>query len=388
MARHDPGGSGLTTGPSPITAASVSRLQPLWHGGTTKFSYAQPIVDSGHVIVTTSDGLIQALDSATGALQWQHSFADIGSTDPPVVQSGRVFVGMLTQKQTGLVAALRESDGTLAWQHAISPDAAATYPVGDITLTVGGGRIYVGADARLIALSPASGRQLWRTNGCTPDGYTCSFGAGFLAYGDERIVASGDVYSQVIFDAKTGKLLHRIATDNYPHAPAVVGKQAYVETGTNNDLTGLADITPLNCTGSPCKPARRITLGVGATNWPTISHGMIFSPTTANPQMSISPSLVVTDLATGKRKWDADIQGAQVFATTAVNDLVFASVPGTRQILAYRAAGCGTAVCSPIWSITVPGDPYDYLWPPAIVGDTIYIESAWNGVFAYRLAAQ
>ena len=37
--------------------------------------------------------------------------------------------------------------------------------------------------------------------------------------------------------------------------------------------------------------------------------------------------------------------------------------------------------------VTVPGDPYDYLWPPSIVGDTIYIESAWNGVFAYRLAA-
>ena len=77
-----------------------------------------------------------------------------------------------------------------------------------------------------------------------------------------------------------------------------------------------------------------------------------------------------------------------MFATTAVNDLVFASVPGTRQILAYRAGGCETAVCSPIWSITVPGDPYDYLWPPSIVGDTIYIESAWNGVFAYRLAAE
>lgn len=206
---HGPRHSSSSTSTA-ITVARAGRLKPAWtwqavpKPGVETNLNASPVTAGGTVYVSAGTGDLYALDEATGAVRWRKVIAPSpcgrrGSTSTPTVTADPVS-GLLTE-------------------------------------------YVLGADNRVYALDPRTGRTRWRT-------VHGGLGEGFYAWGSPT-VANGKVYVSVsasscamfsaggaaVYDQHTGALLgtYRTATGgeipNVYTSPLVDGTDVYVTTG-------------------------------------------------------------------------------------------------------------------------------------------------------------
>lgn len=111
----------------------------------------QPALAGELVIAGGADGLLHAVDAASGELRWR--FAAPGPIrHGAAVDQDRVYVA----SENGYVHALDLQDGRERWRHRLGAKPGAGLVVHD-------GRVFVsGRDARLHALAAGTGEPLWR----------------------------------------------------------------------------------------------------------------------------------------------------------------------------------------------------------------------------------
>jgi hypothetical protein len=167
--------------------AIVESLDPLSGAGRWRFSHptsyvddygysggprCQPIVhregETGWVYALSSEGVIHALDLATGKALWQRdvqgelsvgrNFFGVGAA--PIVDRGRVLFNLGgTETGSGATVALDAATGEVAWKAATDGGAYAACRVAEID---GARHLFVFHRGGLSCLDPADGRQRWK----------------------------------------------------------------------------------------------------------------------------------------------------------------------------------------------------------------------------------
>lgn len=141
-------------GEEPYEASAVAQIRggvrPLWTfrtGGSVK---AQPVVYESVVYISSFDGVLYAVDAASGRLRWRTLIG--GSlVAAPTVSDEWIVVG----STSGAVVQLRRADGRIVWRTQLPPPVFATAGVldGVVCTAAGDGKIY--------GLSLQDGRMLW-----------------------------------------------------------------------------------------------------------------------------------------------------------------------------------------------------------------------------------
>ena len=277
-------------GNSELFALDSASGATLW--GPQAFSGPAGITyDNGMLFINSgsyiSNGVLTALDAATGAMKWSATIpGQFATQSPPVASQGIVYI-----LEDGDLTAYTESNGAQVWQQ---------YPSGtngSVAVTVDG--VYTAAPCTPNDYRPLTGTVIWSTNtGCEGGG------------GNTPVVGSGRVYAPIspgggyggnVYDSESGAVLSAF---NYSVAPAISATHAYVM--YNSTLQG-------------------ITLSNNQVNWSFAGDGtLVTSPIVVNNYVFIGSSsgnLYGLDATTGSLLWTQNLGAAVVSPENGGNAL-------------------------------------------------------------------
>jgi outer membrane protein assembly factor BamB len=185
----------LAATPSRIWTANVA-------GSTAKRRLAAaPVIGDGRLYVMGTDGIVSALDAASGRRIWTKSFKIEGQSSKMVFGGGVTFDGGRVYVTTGLgeVAALEASSGTQVWK---------VKPAGPLrgSPTIAFNSVYVMTqDNQLHALNAADGSVLWSESGS--QGQAGVFGVAAPAAGQGTVIAGYSTGELVAYRYENGRTL-------------------------------------------------------------------------------------------------------------------------------------------------------------------------------------
>jgi len=202
-------------------AAVAGRVKRLWtFTPKAPFEATSPVAAGGVVFVSGSDGVVRALDAATGKPRWT-AYTGGAVRYPPAVADGRALVG----SGDGYAYAFEAATGRRLWRFRAAPadrkipvydQLLSTWPVASGVL-LDGGVAYLAAGmnnydgTHVYALDAATGKIKWQNN--RAGGVGPSFGSEAGVQGDllldqgKLYLASGSSGSPTVFDMATGKCL-------------------------------------------------------------------------------------------------------------------------------------------------------------------------------------
>jgi outer membrane protein assembly factor BamB len=218
-------------------AAVPGKVGLLWQTAPGReFEPTAPTAAGGTVFVGGADGIVRALDAATGKPRWT-AYTGGAVRYPPSIAAGRALVG----SGDGWAYAFEAATGRLLWRFRASPlerkipvygALLDTWPVASGVLA-DGGTAYLAAGinnfdgTHVYALDAATGAIKWQNNDC---GHLDKFSMRGVAVQGEMLLdggrlymAGGDAVSPGIFDAATGKCLNDVPTA--PGSSAVRGRE-------------------------------------------------------------------------------------------------------------------------------------------------------------------
>lgn len=140
------------------------------HDGSHDGPIATPAVDGNDVYVVGPQGVLLALDAATGRERWRHDLVkDFGASpmiygfgSSPLIDRGTVIVQTGGEKSRGLLAFERVT-GKLQWNAPHGLRGGYSSP--SVGTLAGTRQIVASAGDRVYAVSPADGKLLWSVAG-------------------------------------------------------------------------------------------------------------------------------------------------------------------------------------------------------------------------------
>ena len=143
--RRNIGGTGWAPGAQVSAPFSVR-----WERDTPGAMLAPPAVVGDRLYITTEDGVVAALDRATGDTVWSYEIGS-PSDSAPAVSDSAIYVGARNHR----LLALNREDGELLWERNLGNIVLGSAIVVD-------GTVYVGStNSRLEALDAATGEPRW-----------------------------------------------------------------------------------------------------------------------------------------------------------------------------------------------------------------------------------
>ncbi|MEA2123445.1 MAG: eukaryotic-like serine/threonine-protein kinase, partial [Solirubrobacteraceae bacterium] len=201
---------------STLTAASAAQLKPAWAFRTGGRVYGSPALARGTLYVPSEDGVVYAVDAATGTQRW--AFRTGGAVwSTPAVHRGLVIFGSADHR----IYAVAAATGKLRWRRRTGGDVTGSPAISR-------GVVYVGShDHRLYALDARTGRRRWRftTGDRVSSSPAVAGGVVYFGSNDDHLYA---------LDAATGRERWRFKADAWVwSAPAVAkGLVFFTSNGT------------------------------------------------------------------------------------------------------------------------------------------------------------
>jgi outer membrane protein assembly factor BamB len=339
--------TGRMPGPGPSGTPDV-----IWHFQAAGRIESSPAVVGGVVYLVSEDGVVHALELASGSELWSVDLEAEAGAASPLVADSKVFVGdqagvlhaldrttgtegwrlqsdgaiggsaawsdglVLTATDQGSVYAVEGTSGHVRWQTTVSGPVTRSIAVDRATayVPVSGGW--------LVAIHISDGSILWNQQvGASGEGGTPAV-AGDLVFDAVGIEALDPAAMAVVaLDAATGASRWRYASPDQAevYTPAVVAGRAYI-VGLDERVVAL-DAT----TGSQ---VWTVTTGAPNEALPAIVDGTVYVATNGG-------TLQALDAGTGSERWRASIQGVP-YAPIVTGGLVLV---GTSVGLLYAIGG-------------------------------------------------
>jgi eukaryotic-like serine/threonine-protein kinase len=337
--------TGVMPGPGP---AGEPRLA--WQFQADAPIRSSPAVVGETVFVASTDGVVHALEFATGSERWRAELgADVGAASPLVVDAGVVVAD-----KAGIVHALDPATGTERWHTATGgPIAGAA--------ALAGGRVVVATENGLaLALDPATGSIDWQVP---------------LPGGVERSIAATD---GLVYCALSGGLLvalrssdgslaweARVATDGLGGTPTIASDVIFAAAGLGSEDRETRGVVALDA-------------ATGSERWrfPSMHGEDMHAPAVLDGRAYIAgkdATVTALDVATGRVAWTATISGPvdalpSIWATT----LYVATTSG--HLLALD-----TSSGSMLWEVPVVGASYS----PVVTGGFVLVATNVGTVYAF-----
>jgi outer membrane protein assembly factor BamB len=229
-------------------AAVPTRSHRLWqHAAPVEIAPTAPTAAGGMVFLGGSDGIVRALDAATGMPVWT-AFTGGAIRFPPTIWRGRALVG----SGDGWVYSFEAKTGRLLWRFRAAPverlipvygQLLSTWPAASGVL-VHEGVAYVAAGivnydgTHVYALDAATGRLKWQNNTSghlDPTAFAGVSVQGHMIIHEGKLwMAGGNVVSPAIYDLANGQCLndvsmvHRSVNNNVPASESPRGSSLYL----------------------------------------------------------------------------------------------------------------------------------------------------------------
>lgn len=215
----------VTDGRSAVYAFDAKSGATLWRASTDGRLNNAATVGLGKVFVSTwTDGdeerIVQAFDVASGAPVWRHSLGQGNSWHAPMLMGGRLFV----TTSSGLVRALDAASGTLLWQRQLAgyiPEPPAA----------GKKNLFVSQPSAVLSLDAATGAVLWQR-----DLPRQSLASNLVAVGDGVVYVGLEGVSTLrlgMLDGRTGEPAAAPPVDLYGSHVQLTVAQGRVQAATN-----------------------------------------------------------------------------------------------------------------------------------------------------------
>ena len=367
-------------GPSPITAATIGALRPLWRFAAEGPVTGTPVVAGGIVYIGSYDGTLYALDARTGRPVWGFATGagaferdmrvPLGISGSAAISGGLVLVG----DADAVLHAVDRETGRAVWRTSVeaAPNGSiwSSPVIWEETVYVGVASVAKEAGFRgsIVALDRSSGAIRWQTY-MTPEGVDGAgvfavpaidpqrrmlFAATQNAY-TARPAPYGHVISMVALDADSGEIRWSFAAppnDGQTSPTADVGISAspglvtveidgrsrdLVVEGQKSGVLWALDretgAVAWQCLISPPGP-----LG-GMEGTAAISPDGIVVPATRWAAWDAPASGLVSgvDPSTGSVRWTINLERPAAAAATIVNDIaLFATLGGKLHAVTVR----------------------------------------------------
>jgi outer membrane protein assembly factor BamB len=278
-----------------------------------------PVIAGDSVYVADADGIVHAIDLATGKSRWTYEAKDAAFETTPLIVGDKLFVGDLN----GVMHAISTKDGSKLWTHDCeSPIHSSANSAGD--------RIIYGAENADVICLGLDGKELWKSASGDRVNSAPAIANG-LAY------VSGCDGALRAFDIQTGK--QKFAAD-LPAltggSPCIVGDRAFIGTDTGYIVAMGADgkkkplwefdkvedqqmvySTPAAADGIVVAGARdrniyALDANTGQLKWTFATRGDVdSSPVISAGRVYVGSrdkKLYVLDLKTGRKLWEFSAQ--------------------------------------------------------------------------------
>jgi outer membrane protein assembly factor BamB len=301
----------------------------LWSHTFSSSGEAGLTYDAGQVFTVSSSGTMAAFDAQTGATDWSVSLPGQSMfTSAPTAYDGVVYVG--GAGGGGTVYAVSEISGTVLWTGSVEngDDSSPAVDANGVYVTYACGQDY--------DFAPLSGALIWHhTSGCEGGG------------GATPVLANGTIFGR---DSSDGDLIlsaaggSQLGTFSSNTVPAVGGGSAYMLAG--GTLTVVAD----SGQGANGWSYSGISGDGTLTTAPLLTGGLLIEGSTTGELYALDP-------LSGNVGWSGSI-GASISAGAALgageNTIV---VPAGQSLVAYTGANLGSGTPADTTAPSVPGKP-------------------------------
>ena len=365
--------SGLNPYENVIGPANVSGLTTAWSEKSTSSIASSPAVYNGVVYVGAQFGGLDAFSANSGTPLWTGATAAGISKSSPAVVNGVVYVAAEDNKLYAFKAA---GCGTKTCQPLWTATIGNNSNADQSSPTVANGVVYVASGSTLDAFSTTSHALLWSApkvndqwapavvNGVVYIGWNSSPAglAAFSANGTTGCSGTPLVCKPLwVGDAGSAAI----------SSPAVVKGVVYVGANTN-----LYAFSASGCGTATCQPLWHGGLSNFVSSSPAVANGVAYI-TSADGNFDA--------FSTSSRAllWTAVIGGADNSSPAVANGVVYVGAHGV--LYAFKATGCASATCHPLWTAPNPGGGNETDSSPAVANGMVYI-GQWNGGGPYFAA--
>ncbi|AHG19029.1 membrane biogenesis protein [Chania multitudinisentens RB-25] len=177
-----------------VYALNTSDGNVAWQTKVAGEALSRPVVAEGMVLVHTSNGQLQALNEADGAIKWTVNLdiptLSLRGESAPATAFGAAIVG----GDNGRVSAVLMQQGQLIWQQRISQPSGATEidRLNDVDTTpvIENNVVYaLGYNGNLTALDLRSGQIIWKREMGSVNDFIVDAGRIYLVDQNDRVVA-------------------------------------------------------------------------------------------------------------------------------------------------------------------------------------------------------
>jgi outer membrane protein assembly factor BamB len=338
-----------TPGPASSGRASrraSGRVRRGWTYPTVTSVDGSPAVAGGVVYVGDDNGIMYAIDAATGTLRWKISTPGPGTSivARPTVTGGTVYIG----SENNDVYALDAATGAVRWK-------ANTTGSVDSSAAVVAGVVYVGNDNNeLFALDAVTGHVRWtlQTGDNVTSSPAVSAGTVYVGCEDDFVYAVNAATGHVRWQRQTGGQVNS--------SPAVSGGTVYV--------------------GSDDRKVYALDAATGAIEWTRPTAGKVdSSPAISDGTLYIGggDTVYALDAATGAVEWTRPTGGAVVSSPAVSGGMVYVG-SDDGQVYALDAATGHVR-----WHVQTGGQVNS---SPAVSGGMVYVGTDNDAVYALNAA--
>jgi putative pyrroloquinoline-quinone binding quinoprotein len=214
----------------------------------------------------------------------------------------------------------------------------------------------------------------------------------YLSARTQPAIADGVIFDEAGYllasSASTGVSLWQSPYQRYQVSPVVANGMVYVTGHWNFEVSGysLEAYPASGCGQSTCAPVWSYPLTGGSEITTAVANGSVYFGNAGATESYI----LAVDAETGALQWSGAVTGDQEIHATAVDNgyVIFtADIPqgypgapgGTLYV--FDAAGCGQALCQPLWTAT---NAAGWGASTAIANGVIYVGGLDNALYAFN----